>query len=150
MMADHPTAWFEEQDCVRCGVRFGVPAGFTSNRRKDKNSFYCPNGHSMSYTESEADKMRRERDRLAQEKARVEEERDAAQRGEQRQRELRKAAERSAVAYRGVATRMKKRATKGTCPCCKTEFAELAAHMKDAHPDFNGRVRKPDLKVVGE
>lgn len=102
----------------------------------------------MSYTESEADVLRRERDRLKQEMARVEEQRNEAWRCEARQRALRKAAERSAVAYRGVATRMKKRAVAGMCPCCKQSFAELAVHMQDAHPDFKGRVRQPDLTAA--
>lgn len=141
---------FEEQECITCSVRFGVPIGFTANRRKDKGRFFCPNGHGMSYTQSESDVLRRERDRLVQEKARIEEERDAALRAQQRERAQRKSAERSAVAYRGVATRLKKKAGAGQCPCCKKQFAELAAHIELAHPEFKGRVRKPDLKVVGE
>lgn len=142
------TGTFEKHSCIKCSVIWGLPLGYTAQRRKDKATFYCPNGHHMAYVESEADQLRRERDRLKQEMARVEEEKRAAQRGEQLQREWREKAERSAVAYRGVATRLKKKAASGTCPCCNQSFEELHAHMKDAHPEFKGRVRAPDLKLV--
>jgi hypothetical protein len=59
----------ESIQCVRCGCIFGVPSGYLDGRRLDKESFYCPNGHSMSYNDSEADKLRRERDRLKQQLA---------------------------------------------------------------------------------
>lgn len=125
---------FEEQDCIKCGVRFGVPIGFTANRRKDKGSFYCPNGHSMAYTESEEDRLRRERDKLKQNEAwyesRLKEERDS-----------REQAERRVSAARGQITKLKKRASNGVCPCCNRTFSDLARHMHSKHPGF---VTEPD------
>lgn len=46
------TAFFTEEACINCGVRFGVPSGFQEQRREDKRTFYCPNGHTMAYTKS--------------------------------------------------------------------------------------------------
>lgn len=120
-MADAPKDFFEVQDCINCGVRFGVPFGFTQYRRDDKRAFYCPNGHSMSYRESDLDVMRRERDRLKQENARLAQEAnenaEAARRAE------------------AEAVRLKKRAGAGVCPCCNRTFKQLADHMKRKHPE---------------
>lgn len=42
-----------------CGVTYGLTAGFEERRRADHESFYCPNGHSHSYTQkTEAEKLR--------------------------------------------------------------------------------------------
>lgn len=122
-------AFYEDQDCPACGVRFGVPTGYTANRRKDKRSFWCPNGHSMSYTESEADRLRRERDRLQQQLALKDDE-------IRWQREIREAAERSASARKGQITKLKKRAAAGVCPCCNRSFENLRRHMDSQHPGF--------------
>lgn len=45
-------------------------------------------------------------------------------------------AEASARAYKGAATKARKRAKAGTCPCCKRTFQQLARHMASQHPDF--------------
>lgn len=119
----------ERQDCIKCGCYFGVPAGFTEQRRKDKNTFYCPNGHPMSYTESELDRVRRERDRLAQR---------VAQRDDEiaHQRQRREETERRLAATRGVVTRIKNRIGHGICPCCNRTFSDLSRHMATKHPTF--------------
>jgi hypothetical protein len=112
----------EQQDCITCGCVFGVPGGFTEQRRRDKATFYCPNGHSMSYTESEADKLRRERDRLAQ---RLAEKDDTIKDLENRRR-----------AALGQVTKLRKRVGNGVCPCCARSFSNLRNHMQTQHPDF--------------
>jgi len=122
-------AQFEEQDCVACFVRFGVPVGFTAARRRDSKSFFCPNGHSMSYREDEADKLRRERDRLKQQLAEKDDEIAS-------QRSSREAAERQAAARKGQITRLKNRAAAGLCPCCNRSFHNMSRHMATKHPGF--------------
>lgn len=121
-MADH-------LNCTNCGISMTLPDGYLNNRRGDGRSFWCPNGHSMSYKETEADKLRRERDRLAQQ---------IAQRDDEirRQRELREEAERRVSAARGQVTRLKKRASAGVCPCCNRTFENLHRHMQTKHPQF--------------
>ncbi len=125
-------------NCTRCGVLFGMPDGFLDNRRDDKRSFHCPNGHSMSYTESEADRLRRERNRLKQAIAQREDE-------ARHERAMREVAERSASAYKGQVTKLKRRAKAGVCPCCNRHFINLERHMASKHPDMNP---EEPLKVI--
>jgi hypothetical protein len=66
--------------------------------------------------------LRRERDRLKQDTARLEEEASLA----------RVRAEKAEAA----AKRLKKRASAGTCPCCSRTFANMAEHMKQKHPEL--------------
>ena len=117
--------------CCACGVEFHVPQAFQNACKADsKKAFYCPNGHSLSYTVSVADTLRRERDQLKQDAARlhqmIQEEADAKE-----------AARRQAAAYKGVATRMKNRVRHGVCPCCNRTFSDLARHMASKHPDID-------------
>jgi DNA repair exonuclease SbcCD ATPase subunit len=37
------------QTCCNCHVLFAIPEEMNTARKKDKKSFYCPNGHSQSY-----------------------------------------------------------------------------------------------------
>ena len=129
---------FDVEECCNCGVVFGVPAGYRNNRRKDKKAFYCPNGHGQSYKESEADQLRRERDRLQQRLAQKDDDIKF-------QRQLRETAERSASAYKGQVTKLKRRAKAGMCPCCKRSFVNLARHMATKHADMDP---EEPLKVI--
>jgi septal ring factor EnvC (AmiA/AmiB activator) len=119
----------DQLNCSTCGITFGVPQGYLDNRRNDKAVFYCPNGHSMSYHESEADLLRRERDRLKQQQARLEEENAAVRLALDFARDRMQHAE-------AANKRLKKRSSAGTCPCCSRTFANMAEHMKRQHPAF--------------
>jgi hypothetical protein len=46
--------------CCACGVAFAAPASFWKGRRANRAEFFCPNGHSQSFTESTADRLQRE------------------------------------------------------------------------------------------
>lgn len=46
-------------DCANCGIIFGIPDDFDDRRREDGGSFYCPNGHTISYHESESTKQKK-------------------------------------------------------------------------------------------
>ena len=37
-------------ECCVCGIVFGLSETFNLNLRTEKNLWYCPNGHSQSYT----------------------------------------------------------------------------------------------------
>lgn len=73
--------------------------------------------------------LRRERDRLKQEQARLVEVANEAQRQQA-------AAERRAAAARGQVTKLKRSATAGVCPCCSHGFPNLARHIAAKHPEF--------------
>lgn len=106
------------QDCCACFIPFGVPKAFDEKRLKDKQTFYCPNGHPQSYIgKSDEQLLRDEKKRRAnaEEEARIQ-----AARALQAEQE---------------AARLKQRAKGGACPCCNRTFVQLARHMKSKHPD---------------
>ena len=114
----------------QCGIAFAVPSTWDQQKRNDHTRFFCPNGHGQSYTaESEEEKLRRERDRLAQR---------VAQRDDEiaRQRDMREGVERRLNATRGVVTRIKNRVGHGVCPCCSRSFDNLAKHMASQHAEY--------------
>lgn len=37
------------ETCLKCGMLFGVPAAFQRQRKDDRATFYCPNGHGQIY-----------------------------------------------------------------------------------------------------
>lgn len=136
-MTEHFVIHGESQalvDCWECGVRYLIPqvlndAALEQRGPLGAKSIYCPNGHIWHYIgESEADKLRRERDQLKQDAARLEEEMRAAR--AQANAHLARAQKAEAEA-----ARITKRATAGVCPCCSRSFRQLAAHMKNKHPD---------------
>lgn len=123
---------YEFRCCPKCGIEYAAPAEFMNECRKDpKMFFHCPNGHSRHFAESEADKLRQERDRLKQQAARLEDEINLT----------RVRAEKAEAATK----RLKKRTSAGTCPCCQRTFSNMAEHMKHQHPAF---VAEGGTKVV--
>lgn len=109
-------------DCANCGVIFGIDATYDDRRRKDGQTFYCPNGHHMSYSETEVDRLRRETERL---RTRMLAEMDQAA-----------AAQREAAEAKASEIRIRWRVGNGVCPCCQRTFPGLAAHVAKKHPDF--------------
>lgn len=120
---------FEVIHCYKCSIPFAVPAKTRRRWIDNGNSFYCPNGHSQCYTESNVQKLEK---KLELEKKRKE----WAERDAENQRKRADTAERRRRAQKGVNTKLKKRAQAGVCPCCNRTFKQLAAHMKNKHPDF--------------
>lgn len=109
--------------CVSCGVIFGLGANFQKQRRDDHKTFYCPNGHTLSYNgPTEADKLRTQLDR--------------ARSAEQAWRDQAETAERRRRAEKAAKTRLKRRVANGVCPCCQRSFTNLAQHMAGQHPDY--------------
>lgn len=119
-------------DCpaAACGVVFAIGDLFRARRNSDGRNFYCPNGHTMSYGESDADRLRQQlantQGKLSRAEGTITHLRDQAG-----------AAERSARAQRAANTRLRKRVANGVCPCCRRTFADLARHMSGQHPDYS-------------
>jgi len=121
--------------CSKCKCQMWIPDELNTaalhKRGPDGISFYCAYGHGQHYTqgESDLDKMRRERDRLAQQVAykddRIKSLRDEAD-----------AAGRRAAAAKGQVTKIKNRVGHGVCPCCNRTFQNLHRHMTTEHPTF--------------
>lgn len=107
------------ETCYLCGCVFGLEKQFKENRVSDKESFYCPNGHSQSYVgETSADKAERLQRELEAEKKKKE------------------WAENDARKAKAETKKLKTRVKNGCCPCCKRSFTNLARHIKTKHPEF--------------
>jgi hypothetical protein len=115
--------------CASCAVEFGVTDRLQQARREDQSDFWCPNGHINVYRQSESDRLRKQ---LEAEQRRVIQANAARQHAERE----RLAAERSASAYKGQTTRLRKRVGNGVCPCCNRHFQNVERHMSNKHPDF--------------
>jgi hypothetical protein len=121
-----------------------IPAAlYTAARRSSGIAVFCPYGHSLHYPEGENEEttLRRERDQLRQR---------IAQRDDEirHQKERAETAERSAVAYKGQVTKIKRRTLAGVCPCCTRTFQNLARHVATKHPGYAKHIDADD--VVGK
>lgn len=112
-----------------CGIPHAVPEEMfdaalrAHNDGRDYTSIHCPLGHKWRFAAT----------------PQVDHERKAAERARIREQQVRDqllAAERSAIAYKGHATRLRKRAAAGVCPCCSRSFQNLKRHMDGQHPGF--------------
>lgn len=117
--------------CCRCGEVIFIRPEHHDAVKASSQTFYCLWGHGNHYPQGETpeEKLRRERDRLKQETARLTDVADEAQR-------QREAAERRASAARGQVTKLKRSASAGVCPCCSHGFPNLKRHIEAKHPAF--------------
>lgn len=120
------TVRLEEHTCQRCGIVFAVPESFHRRYRENGQSMRCPNPlcdwDSFRVIESE----------VAAAKAEAERQKKRAERAEF----MKQHYQRSAAAYKGQTTKLRKRAAAGVCPCCNRQFQNLRRHMETKHPDF--------------
>ncbi len=116
---------YEVIDCPNCGVLFAITEELQTRRLDDGKSFYCPFGHTMSYSDTTQKRLLAEREKSARLTARLDQVR--ADRDAERRR---------ASAARGQVTKIRNRVANGVCPCCNRTFPDLAAHMKTKHPDY--------------
>ena len=125
--------------CYRCKEQFGLLDEVENQLRRSGASFCCPWGHTQVFTlgETEEQKLRRERDSLKQQAARLHDRirEEAARADKERHR---------ANGYKGHATRISKRVKAGLCICCNRTFQDLQRHMATKHPTFT------PLEVEGE
>ena len=124
--------------CGTCEIPFAMPADMLSGAKRDGRFFWCPNGHKIHYAKTENDKLREELASAGKRLANTEQNLNAAWATVTHEQDQRRAAERSASAYKGQATRLRKRSSAGVCPVpdCHRHFENLARHMHTKHPDF--------------
>lgn len=115
--------------CPVCGVEVVVPSNLLKALRSNKQPFFCVNGHSQSFLESEVDRLMRQL--------------ESAQAARKRAEELRSAALESAATARkgraiadGKLQALQKRVKNGVCPCCHRSFVQLQRHIATKHPGF--------------
>lgn len=121
-----------------CGMKHGVPIELRDhmlsqyNDGRTQQGIYCPLGHKWLFVGKGRAAQLEEELRLqrgATERAQAK----AIQAGDERDTAIRRLR-----ATKGVLTLTKKRVAKGSCPCCKSKFTDLAAHMAEKHPDYTG------------
>ena len=122
--------------CGQCGEQFWITTELYNVLVRSSQTFHCPHGHKRHFAQgkSETEKLREERDRLAQRIAQKDDR--IKELSDQRDHEQRRVA-----AAKGQITKLKKRAAAGVCPCCTRHFTDLERHMASKHPDFT---KKPD------
>lgn len=108
--------------CGNCGIPFAIPSNLYAARQDDGKSFYCPNGHFISWkAANETAALKRqlaaEKDRVAAELARAE------------------GAEASLRTTKGHVTRLRNRTLAGDCPLCGQHLRDVARHVARVHPD---------------
>jgi hypothetical protein len=118
-------------DCIFCGEPMWMTEASRETYKRNGGTFYCTHGHGQCFAkgETEADKLRRERDALKQREAYYEDQLREARESAEKER-------RRANGYKGHATKITKRAKAGVCPCCNRSFENLRRHMASKHPTF--------------
>lgn len=116
------------ESCCNCGVVFGLHEPTYNQRREDGKNFFCPNGHSQHYSETEASRLKKELEKERQRRTWAEQERD-----NQRAKTIK--AQKRTSAFKGEVTKIKKRVHNGVCPCCNRSFQNLKRHMATKHPE---------------
>lgn len=122
--------------CGNCGAPFAMPADILRRRREDGQTFWCPScGSPRVFVETEVQRLKREKELTEQalERAKVR---------ERYERQKREAAERSRNAYKGQATKAKRRTAAGLCPCCDRNFQNVSAHIEKQHPEYLDAAKK--------
>lgn len=114
-----------------CGIHLAIPDNLL-RRAKESNSvgIYCPLGHKFFFSESEADKLRKQLER-------AQSDRDWHRQRQQAERDLREHTERQLSAQKAATTKARKRHAAGVCPACKRTFQDVQRHMHSKHPDFD-------------
>jgi len=120
--------------CGECGVLFALTDDFIKERRKDHQTWYCPNGHSRYYPQdNETEQLRKQVERLKSDRQWHDDMRRAAEADAKHQRRV-------AAAARGRVTKIKNRIAAGVCPApgCKRSGlgGDVVAHLKSCHPGF--------------
>lgn len=116
-------------DCVCCAGTYAINEVFRQDKQERGGSWRCPYcANSVSYTENENSKLRKQ---LAAKAEELQREKQATM----QQHAARVAAEQRAAKV--------KCAEKGVCPHCRRSFTSLRRHMSTAHGIKNGESPKP-------
>lgn len=94
---------FSQLNCSYCGVLFAIEQGYRDKRKDDGKSFYCPNGHSIYFTDSNQEIIKKLESEVERQKGRANMNNNA--------KEFYK---RSATSYKGHLTRARNRQNENT------------------------------------
>ena len=120
-----------EINCGECAGTYVINERYREQKSVNGGSWnypYCRTG--WGYPDSN------ENSRLKAKLAKEETRRKWAEQAEKDRRQELAAARKRLSAQKGATTRLKNRSKAGVCPCCTRTFKQLAAHMKNKHPEF--------------
>lgn len=126
------------KECPTCHITYAIPeqldeAAQKYNRAEWPNntlSFYCPNGHSLSYPgRNEEQLLRRRLDAAKDHNATLTARLDQTEAS-------RRANKAAATRARNERDRILQRIKGGVCPCCNRSFKNVRRHMASQHPDY--------------
>jgi hypothetical protein len=106
------------EQCYKCGITFAMPEQFQKNCQRDGETFYCPNGHGQVYGDTTRKQLEDAKKRLSQKEFELMTERNLH------------------LATQKKLNNLKKRVSKGVCPCCHRQFVNMTRHMENQHPEF--------------
>ena len=118
--------------CWKCKCEVWLPTPlYKAAKHSSRISFFCPYGHEAIFSEgeTEADKLRRERDRLVQQMAKKDD--DIKWHCDRAMKAMKDYAD-----LKASSVKARKRSAAGTCPCCHRTFRQMALHMAKQHPEF--------------
>lgn len=112
--------------CSNCHIPFAITTDHQSRLRAERETFYCPSGHSQWYPgKTDAEKVREE----------MQAKLDEANQAVAWQQSQRITAEKAARAAKKKLKAQTTRINAGVCPYCHRTFKQLAAHMKCKHEE---------------
>jgi len=111
--------------CKTCGILYYVPQTFHEERKKRKGlCWYCPNGHSWEFTETEIDKLQKQLNMQQDELASMES-------------EVRRLKNERTMLAEKLAHKGKKQ-----CPHCSKYVVHLKRHTQKKHPEASAAIGK--------
>lgn len=120
---------FEPISCGECGCQFMMPTRMYVQRRKDGNSWYCPNGHERHYPiKTDLDKQREEEREM--------ERQNEINRLKRERNDWQDLWNKKVIENKKLVAKKKrddKRIHAGVCTCCNRTFQNLARHMESKH-----------------
>jgi len=126
-------------ECGKCGVWFALTEHMIAERRKDGETFWCPNGHGRVYRHSELDQLR-------QQVQAAEELASWARRDTQRLQREKDQLANDLLDQVKLHKRVLRRVHGGVCPHCSRTFQNLQEHVARQHPAADGVVPQPTRK----
>jgi uncharacterized protein with PIN domain len=116
-------------DCPSCGVIYGLADDYEQRRRQDGATWYCPNGHSVSYNGTHEAELKKARAEVEAAKERLEAEQGWSARLSTSLENERK----QHASTKGQLTKTRKRIQGGVCPDCNRHFENVERHMQTKH-----------------
>lgn len=114
-------------ECSECGIVYAIPSTQYDGYLERGGSWYCPNGHSQHFVETEVNRLKHKLDQREAELERTHERLDGALK--------------DITSKKRIITRMRNRVQAGVCTECHRHFENLERHMKTKHSTFNAEGR---------